>query len=190
MRRRSSIVGIAILLTCGLALPHSAIAHAGPPFPILVDQPIPGYRVSVWADPDVGEAMFYIVLEPTSVAPAAGSTGSISSVEFWTQPVSGRLPKAVYSATRGPSRNGLRFDVRPLFDAADRWTVGIMIHPGDGTTHRFVTQVDVTLPGLGRWDLLIYLLPFILFGSLWWMALIRRREPRLEECSSRQWAGK
>jgi hypothetical protein len=35
--------------------------------------------------------------------------------------------------------------------------------------------VEVTPPGYGRWDLLIYLLPFAAVGALWLRALIKGR---------------
>ncbi len=161
---------IAILLGLGLAWSRSALAHVGPPFPILVDQPIPGYVVTVWADPDIGEAVFYVVLEPGE----STSAGAISEVEVWVQPVSERLPKAVYRATQESARKHLRFLAKPEFDAAELWTVGIDLRRADGTNHSLVTQVEATPPGLGSWDLLIYLFPFVLFGGLWGMVFIRR----------------
>ena len=33
----------------------TAAAHDGPPYPILVDEALDGWTLSVWADPDVGE---------------------------------------------------------------------------------------------------------------------------------------
>lgn len=170
MRWRSTIPMIAILLGLGLVWPRPAVAHVGPPFPILVDQPIPGYVVTVWADPDVGESLFYVVLEPSETT----ATEPIANVELWVQPVSERLPKVVYRATQESARRHLRFVAKPDFDVAEPWTVGIDIQRTDGTQHRFVTEVEATPPGLGSWDLLIYLFPFVLFGGLWGLVFIRR----------------
>jgi hypothetical protein len=152
-----------------------ADAHVGPPFPILVDQPIPGYLVTVWADPDVGEAVFHVVLEPS----ASESSGtSIAAVDLWVEPVSGRLPKALHHATMAPARRHLRFTARPAFDAPEPWIVGVEIRRADGATHSMATQVAATPPGLGPWDLLIYLFPFVLFGGLWVIAFVRRMRAR------------
>jgi len=174
MMRCPAIPRIVSLLGAILASSHLALAHVGPPFPILVDQPIPGHIVTVWADPDVGEAVFYIVLEPEKSAAA----DAVSGVEVWVQPVTGRLPKAVYRATLESSRGPLRFVAKPEFDVAEPWTVGVDIRLANGTNYPFVTQVVATPPGLGPWDLLIYLFPFVLFGGLWVMVFLRRTRVR------------
>jgi hypothetical protein len=36
-------------------------------------------------------------------------------------------------------------------------------------------EVEATPPGLGRWDLLVYLFPFALLGGLWAYGVIRYR---------------
>lgn len=153
-----------------LALPHIASAHSGPPFPILVDQPIPGYVISLWTDPDVGEATFFVVAEPDK----AGSRPEIAAVEIWLQPASGRLPKAVLPAVREQGRGHLRFTALPEIDAAELWHVGFEMAMADGSRHAFATEVEATPPGGGPWYLLFYLFPFILFGGLWAMVFVRR----------------
>src|SRR6185503_8078186 len=37
-------------------------AHEGPPFPLFVDQKVGRYLISLWTDPDVGEALFFVVV--------------------------------------------------------------------------------------------------------------------------------
>jgi hypothetical protein len=34
--------------------------------------------------------------------------------------------------------------------------------------------VEATPPGYGRWDLLVYLMPFLAIGVLWAIAMVRR----------------
>ena len=38
--------------------------------------------------------------------------------------------------------------------------------------------VEATPPGYGRWDLLLYLLPFLAIGVLWAVAMLRRIKRR------------
>jgi hypothetical protein len=170
MMRVSTGAMMAMLLCAALALPRSAVAHLGPPYPILVDQPIPGYLVTVLANPDVGQAVCIVVLEPEASTPAP----DVSGVDVWVQPVSKRRPKAVFPATHTWARGHLRFVAKPDLDAAEPWTVGVDIRLADGTNPSFVTQVEATPPGIGPWGLLFFLFPFLLFGGLWGLALVRR----------------
>lgn len=145
-------------------------AHEGPPFPILVDEPVEDCLVSVWADPDLGTGTFYVMIDPADkrAEPAA------PEVEVWVQPTSGRLPKVVYTAEREPIRNRLQFAAYPEFDALERWSIGVRVTPPGKQTTELMTEVEVTPPGLGPWDLVIYLFPFALIGVLWGAALVRR----------------
>jgi hypothetical protein len=145
-------------------------AHVGPPFPILSDQKIPGYEVAIWADPDIGEALFYVVLEPSGTT----SVEAVSRVEFRVAPVSSRLPTKSYPTNQQKARGHLRYVATPEFDIQEVWNVSVEIHLKDGTIHPLSAQVESTPPGMGRWDLLVYFFPFVLFGSLWAMTFVRR----------------
>jgi hypothetical protein len=137
-----------------------------------MDEPIPGYLVSVWADPDIGEATFYVVTEPD---PGAAATPTAAPrVEVWVEPVSQRLDKATYPAERQAMRNRIQFFAAPQFDRQEMWNVGVVVHSPSGPTSELVTQVEATPPGAGPWDVLIYLFPFVLFGGLWTLGMIRR----------------
>jgi hypothetical protein len=39
-------------------------------------------------------------------------------------------------------------------------------------------EVQVTPPGFGRWDLLLYLLPFLLVAFLWFRGITRAKQRR------------
>lgn len=145
-----------------------AEAHEGPPYPILVDEPVDGYLVSVWGDPDVGTGTFYVILDPTA---SSSDATAIPKVDVWVQPSTGRLKKATYPA---PLERELQFRADPKFDRQEQWTVGFLVHHPGGETSELVAQVEVTPPGYGPWDLVIYLVPFLLFGGLWCLALLRR----------------
>jgi hypothetical protein len=161
----------ALLATALRAAP--LCAHEGPPFPILMDEPTAGYVVSVWADPDIGEAVFYV-----QVAAADGQrpqADAAPAVTLWVEPTSGRLSRIEYEGVRQDLRNRLQFEVRPHFDQRDMWTVGVRLQTPGGTSEELTTEVESTPPGLGAWDLAIYSLPFALLAGLWVVAIVRRR---------------
>jgi hypothetical protein len=48
------------------------------------------------------------------------------------------------------------------------------LHSSQGTEEA-LSRVEATPPGYGRWDLLLYLLPFLAVGFLWFRGMWRRR---------------
>jgi hypothetical protein len=147
------------------------IAHEGPPFPLFVDQKVDRYVVSVWTDPDVGTALFFVILN-TSDLPAD------LRVQIGVQPVSGRLPEAFYVAQRESLQNQIQYRAEVHFDAQELWRVRVRLESAQGSAETVAT-VEATPPGYGRRDLLLYLLPFLAVGLLWAIAMIRkiRRRP-------------
>jgi hypothetical protein len=41
-----------------------------------------------------------------------------------------------------------------------------------------MATVEATPPGYGRWDLLVYVLPFLAVAVLWLLAVLRKRSRR------------
>ncbi|MCS7465433.1 hypothetical protein NZK35_01965 [Stieleria sp. ICT_E10.1] len=148
----------------------AAWAHEGPPFPVLVDEPVANQKVSVWADPDIGEARFFIVVETRD----GRRPLRIPDVALWTEPTSGRLDRASYPAAEQSLRHSMQFFSEPYFDQRDFWNVGIQITGPGGSIEEIVVQVESTPPGFGAWDLAIYLFPFVLIGGVWTYAMARR----------------
>lgn len=126
--------------------------------------------MSVWADPDVGIGTFFVILEP----PKDGAIPDDIKVEIAVQPLSGRLPEARRPAAREQLRNRVQFKAEIPFDAQELWRVRVLLQTSQGGGEA-ATDVEVTPPGFGRWDLLIYLFPFLLIGLLWLRAFFRRR---------------
>jgi hypothetical protein len=160
-----------LLMTVVLVLvAHArAVAHEGPPYPILVDKSLGPASASVWADPDVGTGTFFVILEP----PPGGALPEEIKVEL-----AGRLPEAVHAAERDEGVRGrVQFKAEVPFDAEGPWHVRVMLRSPRGGGE-IATDVEVTPPGLGRWDLLIYLLPFVAVGVLWLRAVVGRRGRR------------
>ena len=180
MIRSHAALKIAVLLCAALALPAPVFAHLGPPFPILVDQLIPGYSVTVLANPDVSQAVVIVAFEPVKSAPA----GKVSSVDVWVQPASGRLPRSVCKATQQTGRGPLRFVATPDIDAAEMIKIGIDITLADGASYHFATQVLATPPGVGPWGLLLFSFPLLLFGALGTAVVIRRSRIKRAELQS------
>lgn len=159
-----------------------AFAHEGPPFPILLDKPAGEFVVSVWADPDIGEAQFFIIVETKDgQAPAEEP-----AVSMWAQPISGRLDRVDYTSERQPLRNRMQFECKPHFDQRDFWTVGFQIAGKSGTVEELTVEIESTPPGYGAWDLLIYLFPFALLGGLWIIAMVRNVKRRRKQFAAQR----
>jgi hypothetical protein len=163
------MIGISMAPLPGAARPASA--HEGPPYPIMNDKMIGPCVVSVWADPDVGVGTFIITLDP----PQGGTLPEDVTVEIGVRPVSGRLAESRYKSVRESLKGRMQFKTQVQFDAEERWLTRVFLNSSRGGGEASV-EVDVTPPGYGRWDLLIYLFPFLGVGFLWLNAFLRRRK--------------
>jgi|HubBroStandDraft_2_1064218.scaffolds.fasta_scaffold234029_2 hypothetical protein len=157
-----------------LAMTCPAAAHNGPPFPIIEDQRVGPCVIALWTHPDVGTGTFWIMVDP----PPHGAVPKDLKVQIGVQPVSGRLPEKRYAARPDNQRGQIQFYVEVPFDAQERWRVHLLLDSSAGHGESTAT-VEVTPPGLGRWDLLWYASPFAAVGFLWFRALVRRRKRSL-----------
>lgn len=150
-------------------------AHEGPPFPLFVDQKVDRYVVSVWTDPDVGTALFFVIVN----VPGAASLPADLHVQIGVQPASGRLSEVFYSTVREDLQGQTQYRAEVHLDAEELWQVRVRLESAVGNAETLAT-VEATPPGYGRWDLLVYLLPFLALGLLWTIALVRKmkRRPR------------
>jgi hypothetical protein len=117
--------------------------------------------VSVWADPDVGLGTFFIILEP----PQGGKLPEDVTVEIGVRPVNGRLAETLHKAERESLRSRTQFKAEIPFDTQERWLTRVLLKSSQGGGEATV-EVEVTPPGCGCWDLLLYLLPFLAVGFL------------------------
>lgn len=152
-----------------LLLVRTAIAHEGPPFPLFVDQKIDRYLVSLWTDPDVGDALFFVIV---SAQPSAQLPPDLE-VQIGVQPASGRLPEVFYKGQRESLSGQVQYRALVHFDAEELWRVRVRLLSAEGNAET-LANVEATPPGYGRWDLLVYLLPFLAIGVLWAIAMIRK----------------
>ena len=159
------------LLLFLLALPLDA--HNGPPFPIIVDRPVGPVVISLWTDPDIGIGTFFVIVQ----APPGGAIPDDLTFAIAVQPASGRLAEARHSMRRVSLRGRVQFEASVPFDAEELWKVRILAESAKGNGEAS-TSVEVTPPGLGRWDLLLFASPFLGIGFLWFRVLLRRRKVR------------
>jgi hypothetical protein len=155
-----------------LLLPAAARAHDGPPFPLLLDEKAGPYKVSVWADPDVGTGTFFVYVE----APGGSSPDEVT-VTVSVRPKSGRLPETSYTAERRKESRRIQHYVEVAFDAQEYWDVRFDVK-GPAGQGELSAEVEATPPGLGSWDFALYLFPFVLMAALWAYGVIRYRNRR------------
>lgn len=153
---------------------RTASAHEGPPFPLFVDRKVDSYLVSVWTDPDVGTALFFVIVSAQDSAALPADL----RVRIGVQPVSGRLTEIFHTAERENLQQQVQYRAEVQFDAEEIWRVRVRLESAQGDAETIDT-VEATPPGYGRWDLLLYLFPFVAIGVLWTIALVRklRRRP-------------
>jgi hypothetical protein len=150
----------------------SARAHIGPPYPIMQNRKVGPFNVEVWSNPDVGTGSFYIIIDPPK-----GSRLQVPAdmkVLVSVQPVSKRLPEATYAAWREKLLDHVEFKAVVPFDKQETWHIRIQF-AGSEVNGEAATDVQVTPTLLGRWDLLLFLLPFAGIGVLWFKAASVKR---------------
>ncbi|BCM91593.1 hypothetical protein IAD21_03468 [Abditibacteriota bacterium] len=160
------------ILVCLVALSSVAQAHNGPPFPVVVDRASGPYKVSLWADPDIGQGTLFIVLEGLGTQPL---TQEPTKVEVAVQPVSKRLPEKTYAAERQNNRDSPHYYVEVPFDKQELWNLRIVLHDGP-KVETVSTRVEATPDDLGPTGLLVYAFPFVAIGFVWIRAA-RKKSP-------------
>jgi hypothetical protein len=148
-------------------------AHIGPPYPIMQNHKVGPFTVDVWSNPDVGVGSFFVIIN----RPPGSSVPSDMKVQVAVKPVSGRLPETTYDAWREKLRDRVEFKAVVPFDKEEMWHVRILLTSSQvsGETD---TDVPVTPTLLGRWNLLLFALPFLGVGVLWFKAMATKRENR------------
>jgi hypothetical protein len=176
MRNRFISVGrvwVGLLLALGLTWSVPASAHNGPPFPIIENKKFGPCTVALWTHPDVGTGAFYVFVE---AAPGESVPDDLK-IKIGVQPVTGRLPEKFYEAERVKSRGQVQYNAQADFDRQELWRVRLVVQSSQGSGEA-TAQVEVTPPGFGRWDLLLYLLPFLLVAFLWFRGISRAKRRR------------
>jgi hypothetical protein len=148
-------------------------AHNGPPFPIISDKRVGPVIVSLWTHPDVGTGLFYVIVDP----PPGGAIPADLKFEIGVRPVRGRLAEVIYPTQLENLRGQVQYRTEAEFDAQELWHVRLIVKSSAGNGEASA-DVEVTPPGLGRWDLLMFSLPFLGVGFLWFHVIMRKRKYR------------
>jgi hypothetical protein len=159
-----------LTVALSLTLPVPARAHNGPPFPIIENHKVGPCVISLWTHPDIGTGYFFVLVDP---APG-GAVPKDLKVQIGVQPESGRLPEAVYPAAQDDSAGQLQYKALVDFDRDEFWRVRLVLESSQGRGEEF-SRVEATPVGFGKWDLLFFLLPFLLIAFLWLRGMSRRR---------------
>jgi hypothetical protein len=169
-RHRWQFAGRCILATSLLlACCCGTFAHNGPPFPIITDQRVGPCVISLWTHPDVGTGTFFLMVDP----PPGGSVPADLKIQIGVVPLSGRLPEAMYWAWREKLRGQVEFKSEVQFDQDELWKVRVVLQSSAGGGEA-TSEVEATPPGFGRWDLLLFALPFLGAGFLWFGLIAKR----------------
>ena len=151
------------------ALP--AYAHIGPPFPIIENQRVGPVIVAVWTHPDIGQSLFYVVVDPVP----GGTIPKDLKVSIGVRPESGRLPETFFKADRDDTRNLVEYRTYADFDRDEFWRVHLVIESSEGNGEAF-SRVEATPTLMGRFGLVFFSLPFVAIGYLWYRGVSKKRE--------------
>jgi hypothetical protein len=157
-----------IVLMVLFSLPVSG--HNGPPFPIIENKNIGPCVISLWTHPDIGVGTFFVFLGP---APGKSIPADLK-FNIGIQPESKRLPEVVYAMNREDDHGQVQYKASVDFDRDDFFRVRLVWQDAQEKAETF-SRVEATPVGFGRWDLLLYLLPFLAVGFLWFRGIVRRR---------------
>lgn len=154
-----------------LAMVMPAVAHNGPPFPIVENRRAGPFVITLWTHPDLGTGTFFVIVDP---APGVTIPSDLK-VKVAVQPETGRLPEAVYDMWRDRARDHVQFDNTDVeFDKQEYWRVRLVLESSIGGGE-VLSRVEPTPTGLGKWDLLLYVFPFAFVIFMWIRGVSRRR---------------
>jgi hypothetical protein len=143
-------------------------AHSGPPFPIVTDQLVHGYKVSVWTDPDVTDdttraGRFWVTVTP-------GPTSVVVAIK----PLD-RAGETATAAAQTVNGDAQRYYTTLRMDHEGRFGVQVQIDGSLGQA-RVDAYTDATYDLRPRPILtLLFIAPFLLVGFVWGKLLIKRR---------------
>jgi hypothetical protein len=152
---------------------RNAVAHNGPPFPILEGQHVGPYTIALWTHPDLGTGTFFVLVDP----PPGGTVPKDLKIQIAVQPETGRLPEAVYWAWVEDLKGQAEYKAEAQFDQQEVWKVRLVMSSSIGGGEA-ISQVVPTPAGYGKWDLLLFALPFLGVGFLWFAVAAKRRRLR------------
>jgi hypothetical protein len=171
LKLRKLVSASAVSLAVAL-LSNAAHAHNGPPFPIIEKKQVGPFLIDLWTHPDLGYGTFFVIIYP---APGAKIPNDLKAA-IAVQPETGRLPEKSYGLWRDPVRDQVQFDNNQIeFDQQEFWRVRLTLESSSGRWE-LLSRVEPTPTGLGKWDLLLYALPFAFVAFMWQRGMSRRKK--------------
>lgn len=179
-----------MMRSCLLALVMTSVvstttmAHSGPPFPIVTNEARGPYAISIWTDPDatndgVAAGQFWVTIEPSdksrTTPPGTHATVTVRPLDN-TPPAGRRAPESSLSAIAAPVRGELTNQFATVvLDHEGPFAVYVAVDGPLGQSS-IESRVDATYDlRPAPYMLVLYLVPFVVVGSLWTRLLIRRR---------------
>jgi hypothetical protein len=161
-----------------LAGDRPALAHSGPPFPIVSSRAGP-YEVSVWTDPDSTDdgtagGQFWVTVRPSGGAALPAATRVTVALE-----ASDRQGPTLTASAEPIAANPSQRFAALVMDHEGRFRVRVTVDGPLGPA-QVEAEVDATsdLRPSGT-VIAVSLIPFLLVGFLWVKVLLRRRQQSL-----------
>jgi len=167
------LLPLLLVLGTGLLPAARVAAHGGPTFPIAQDRPAGPFRISIWADPDVGSALFYVIVTDAAGHPLTDPP----TVDVWVQPIAGRHADTRYPTEKQEANGQIQFVAAVTENVQGQWRVRAIAHNSLGTGATTAT-VEGRLVGLGRWEVATYIFPFVAIGLLFLKGILTNRRSR------------
>ena len=162
-----------------LATAVSVVAHNGPPFPIITDLRMGPCVVSLWTHPDIGVGTFFVVASP---APGMALPKDLK-FEIGVLPVARRLNERSFWTSPREENGQTHYYAWVPFDRQEVVHVNLYLRSSSWNGEASA-NVEVTPVGLGAWDLLLFSLPFLGVGFLWFMGMKRKRLRRSQQAAA------
>ncbi|MDD4975923.1 MAG: hypothetical protein PHY93_16320 [Bacteriovorax sp.] len=162
-----------LTLLISIFISHSiffgVFAHEGPAYPISVDRPINGAKLSIWADPDTGKGTFMLFLEGEKT-----SNFTINMVAFPVDDPIHILKTTAQLSNEGEKRS--TYSAALPFDRSIIWNIEFSLKQNGNTVSTFMLPLNVTPPGPNKLEFAVYFLPFLLLGFVWVRVVIAKRK--------------
>ncbi|MBO0911252.1 MAG: hypothetical protein J2P13_05625 [Acidobacteria bacterium] len=170
-RARARFQALVLAVLCGIVA-APAHAHNGPPFPIVEKRRVGPFVIDLWTHPDLGYGTFFVIVD---AAPGMKIPADLEA-RIAVEPETGRLPEKMYVMWRDPVRNQVQFDNNRIeFDQQEFWRVRLVLDSSAGRWE-LLSRVEPTPTGLGKWDLVLYALPFAFVAFMWQRGMARRKK--------------
>lgn len=174
-RKRAAHLGqflhclMSFLLLCSIsALAHE---HHAPPVRIISDEQVGPWTISVWAQQHMDTGRFFVKVRPSSGTTVPTAQDDLK-VEIGVQPANQSSPETFYPANRESPDE--QYAAEAPFDAEKSWQIRVRLQSSRGVNET-TTYIGASPPGSGQWQLLLYSLPFLSVGGLWFRVYGLRR---------------